>query len=720
MLRPVSLLPALVAAVLAGLLLVPLAAPAAAESAPRRAADTGPLEVIIDNLTPSTVPERGEIRVSGTVTNVDEQPWTTINLYSFISDAPMTTSAELAEAATLDPEVAVGERVTDPGPYETIDQLDPGETAQFSFSVPRRRIAAESPNGVGADAAGVYWFGVHALGQAAEPRDDVADGRARTFLPLVPPTSRTVDAALVLPIRRSVQHLSDGSVANLARWTRTLGLEGQLRRMTEFGAAAGDRPITWLVDPAVVDTAVHLTEGNPPRSIAPTLEPEPDEEESESPSPTEEPTDADVQEEEPTEPEDPEVTAAAAAATDWLGRLQTALGSNEILSLPYGDVDVAGAAAHDPAAYRNARKRSGTELAPWGLTTTPVIAPPAGYLPTTALGLAEPDTQVLVSDRVFGDRADNAPTVAHTLGRSMVVSSSASASGGPGPGDQLSPLSVRQRILSEAALRVLTPGRRPLVTVLPQGWAPEASTGFFSGLDTEWLRLTTIDSISQRSGRDVDADRIVYPDTQREAELDALDFSTAQGLVEAGEALQNLLTLNDRVGGEVQDEALTNVSYASRRFPQLSRDSASRSRAAIEQQLESVTVEAPKAVILSSGSGRFSATVNNGLDQPVTVRLDTLTDPSLEVSVPDEAVEVGPGARSTILLNAESSAVGVRNVTLLLTDVDGSPIGSSDTLPIRSNRVSNVIWLILGTGIALLFGTIIVRLFRRIRAAARS
>ena len=73
-----------------------------------------------------------------------------------------------------------------------------------------------------------------------------------------------------------------------------------------------------------------------------------------------------------------------------------------------------------------------------------------------------------------------------------------------------------------------------------------------------------------------------------------------------------------------------------------------------------------------------------------------------------------------MLLNASSSALGVRNVTLLLTDTDGDALGSSDYLPIRSNQVSNVIWLILGTGVALLFGAIVVRLFRRIRAAARS
>jgi hypothetical protein len=723
--RPVSLLPALVATVLAMLVLVPVDGAAAAPA--KRAEETTPLAITLDNVTPSTLPRRGEVRVSGSITNVDTQTWTTINLYSFIADSPMTTAAELASASVAGSEDPVGERITDPGPYETIDKLEPGESREFSFSVPRRRIAAES-EGVAEQVGGVYWFGVHALGQAAEPRDEFADGRARTFLPLVPKTKRTVDTALVLPVRRSVQHESDGSIANLARWTRTLDTDGQLRRLADFGAAAGDHPLTWLVDPAVVDTAARLTAGNPARSIEPTIEPdEPGDDESDSPSPSEDASEGSDAEGEDdsgaaTDAQDSAVAAAATAATDWLERLHVGLEGNEILSLPYGDLDVAGAASHDPATYEVARERSGTELAPWGLSTTPVIASPSGFLPTEALGLADDGTQVLVSDRAIGgdDPADDAPTVAQTNGHTMVVSSSGAASGGPGPGDQLSALAMRQRIVSEAAVRLLSPGRRPLVTVLPQNWAPASSYGFWDGLDTGWLHLTTVGSISQRSGRDVAADDVVYPDSQREAELDTLDFAAATGLAEAGATLQNLLTLNDEVGGEVQDEALTDVSYANRRLPMAGRASASRSRFWVEQQLRSVTVEAPPAVILSSGSGRFSATVSNGLDQPVTVRLDALTDTDLRVSVPSDAVEIPPGQRSTILLNASSSANGVRNVTLLLTDSDGASIGSSDSLPIRSNRVSNVIWLILGTGVALLFGTIAVRLFRRIRAAARS
>ncbi|GAA4705291.1 DUF6049 family protein [Nocardioides conyzicola] len=718
--RP-SLLPALVATAFAGTLIATSGVPAAgaAEAASRpaaahRAADEAPLTVTIDRLTPSALPRKGPIRVSGSVTNVDDETWTAINLYPMVSSVPITSTAELAEQADTDAEDPVGERITDPGPYKTIDELAPGQTMQYSFSVPRGRINTR----ISGD-PGVYWFGVHALGSSSSGRVPGADGRARTFVPLVPDkTTRTVDTALVVPIRRGITHDADGTLADLAGWTRTLAPQGQLRKLADFGAAAGDRPLTWLVDPAVTDAATRLADGNPARSIAPTDDDteDPDGEASASPSddPTEEPSDGASDD---AEPEDPEVAAAAVAASDWLDRLHTGLEGSEVLGLPYGDLDVAGAASQEPEAYTRARKRTGTELAPWGLPVTPAVSGYGGYLSPAALSMIDPGTDVLVTDQMFRGRA---PSVAQTDGHALVVTSSGAASGGPGPTDAMSPLAVRQRIVSEAALRLLTPGRPPLVVLLPSTWAPASSAGFFDGLDLDWLHLTTVKEISEQPARAVESDRLDYPDEQSSAELGAVDFAAAAGLTRSGDILQNLLTLNNEVGGTVRDEAMTDISYTDRRRPLSSRASASRSRAWIDDRLGAVTVTAPEAVILSSGSGRFSATITNTLDQPVTVRLEVLSDPQVRVSVPDSDVQIGPGARNTVLLKASSDAVGVRNITLLLTDTEGTSIGSSDSLPIRSNQVSNVIWLILGTGIALLFATIALRLFRRIRAAARS
>ncbi|GAW48075.1 MULTISPECIES: DUF6049 family protein [unclassified Nocardioides] len=709
MLRPVSLLPALAAvATLAAVVVAPMA-PASAGTAPKARADQAPLAVTIDSLSPSTIPQKGPIRVSGSVTNNDTEAWTSIQVFAFVSDTPMTTADELADAAQTDADADVGERITDT--FDTVDELAPGETHPYTLRVPRSEI--------GVDEAGVYWFGVHALGTSDDGRISGADGRARTFLPLVARTRKSVDTALVLPVRREILHTADGSLAKVPTWTRTLSPGGRMRSMVDFGAAAGSRPITWLVDPAVPDAVARLVAGNPPRSLEPTVSDDDTDgdtgDASESPSPSVQPSaDGD---DEADAPKDPEVAAAAEAGTSWLQRLHEALEGSQILTLPYGDVDVAAAAAYDPEVYQQARRRSNGDLAPWGLPTSPVVSSPSGFIDQAGIEATETGTPVLVTDRMFGPHA---PAVARADGHTLAVSSSGAASGGPGPDNPMAPVALRQRIVSEAAVRLMTPGRKPLIVTFPTTWSPDSTTGFFEGLDLDWLHLTTLTDAMQREGSAVSLEDLDYPARQVGLELDAANFAAADNLVRAGDTLQNLLTQNDEVGTEVRDEAFSDTSYSNRLRPGAARASADSSRTWIDNRLRSVRIDAPKAVILSGGSGRFAATITNGLDQPVTVKITALTEPPLKVAVPAESVDIGAGRGTTVLLNASSSALGIRNVTLALTDVKDAPLGSSDDLPIRSNRVSNVIWLILGTGVALLFGAIVVRLFRRLRAAAGS
>ena len=723
MLRPPSLLPALAATALAMAGGLVGAAPAQAGLAPGTVAhghpaavrlhqrtapgtpDATPLSVTLDQLTPSYVPRRGPVRVNGSITNEDDEPWTAINIHAFISAAPITSSAAFAQAARLAPDEPVGERITAPGTFDTLASLAPGETAQFSLTVPRSAL--------GVSAAGAYWFGVHALGQSPEGRDAIADGRARTFLPLVPRSRRSVATALVVPLRQRISYAADGRLAGLEAWSELLAPGGRLRSLVDFGASAGSRPLTWLLDPALTDAVRTLTLGNPPRSLAPapasappsgspspdgTTSPEP------APSPTGDPSE-----------EDPDLAAAAEAGTAWLDRLHEALGTGEILALPYGDVDVAAAAARDASIYEQARRRSGNVLAPWGLPTTPAVAAPDGYLNESGVGVVEPGTTVLVSDRMF---PGSAPAVARMAGARLVTTSTDTAAGGPGPDDPLAPVALRQRIVSEAALRLLAPGHRPLVVVLPQNWAPTATTGFFEGLDTGWLHLTTVADVAGHAGRALPADSLKYPPAQARHELDGANFTSAAALIAAGKTLQNVLSGNTTVDSLVADQALTSTSYANRPHPDAARTEADRSRLWIEKQLRSIQVTAPRAVTLSSASGRFAATLTNDLDQTVTVSLEAQVERGLRVSVP-ESIEIGPHGRTTVLLNASARSLGVHNLTLVVTDGDGTPLGSSDSVPIRSAQVSDVIWVILGTGVALLFGAIAVRLVRRVRAARR-
>jgi len=184
----------------------------------------------------------------------------------------------------------------------------------------------------------------------------------------------------------------------------------------------------------------------------------------------------------------------------------------------------------------------------------------------------------------------------------------------------------------------------------------------------------------------------------------------------AGAMLQDVLGDGAAVAGAVDDQAMSSLSFGHRPHPVLARLALQRSRDLIDSELRSISIDAPPAVTLSSTSGRFAATLTNGLDQKVTVHVQAMTGRGVRVEGPRQ-IDIGPRGSTTVLLTARTARLGVHNITLVVTDSSGAPLGSSDRLPVRSAQVSKVIWLILGTGVALLFGAIALRLARRVRAA---
>lgn len=694
-------------------------APTASSTTAARVDAAGPLALTIDDLSPAWVPASGPIRITGSVTNNDDAPWANINVYAFISEAPLTSSAALAEAAQTATEIEVGARITTPGTFDTIGDLAPGQTAQYTIRVPREQLGVSAP--------GVYWFGVHALGDGPEGRVTGADGRARTFLPLLPRNADPVDTALVVPLRNRLARDPDGSLDNVAEWTRILSPGGRLRGLVDFGAAAGTRQMTWLVDPALIDAVRALAAGNPPRSLAP-IATEETEQDPTSPDPSAGASGAastgassDPSAEPSIEP-DPEAPRSlnpvppelAEAATSWLNRLQNALERHPILGLPYGDVDVSAAAQYAPALLDEAWQRSASAFQAEGLSSTPAVSSPNGYLNPMVLPTINRRTTVLVTDTMFPGEA---PASARSDGLRLIWTSAGAADGGPGPEPALSTMALRQRVLAEAAVRALAPDPRPLVVVFPQDWTPTAVTEFFQGLDADWIRLTSVPQAAAGEEPTVSDSDLIYPAGVQRRELDPDNFTAAAALQRRGERLAEVLTNPSNLSSQVTAEALADVSYTNRRRADLAKAAADRSRRWIDNQLASITITAPRAVTLSSASGRFAATVTNGLDQPVEVSVRVRTDPNVTVTVP-ESVSVAAGGSQTVLITASTNTPGVHRLLLAVTDRDGNSLGARDTLPIRSAQVSNIIWLILATGVVLLFTAITIRLVRRVRTAA--
>jgi hypothetical protein len=683
----------------------------AASSAPAPGGDT-PLRVTIEQLTPGYVPESGRLELTGTVTNTTDERWRAINVHAFVDDAPLTSAAEVAATQDIPEDAFVGDRILTPGTFDAIGGLGPGETESYSISLRRNQLPVSAP--------GVYWFGAHALGNTTEARDGVADGRARTLLPLVPSGSGRETGAVVVPVRHSIRHAPDGRLRSARRWARDLAVGGRLREMVDFGAAAGAVPVTWLVDPAVPDAVARLVAGNPSRTLADpgavgaNRDPEPPEggqdgEDPPSAEPSAEPSESGEPPESSEEAPPPNVAAGPGAT--WLDALETALVGDEVLGLPYGDPDVAGVEASAPEFYDRAVRRQGTQLGQWKVRSTPAVAPPAGYLPASALEVLHGDETVLLGDQALEE--GTVRTSARVDGSRILFSSAATAEGGPGPGDPLDDIALRQRFLAEAAVRLLFHDGTPVLLEVPESFAPDSPSSFWEGLEAvPWLELT--DAASLPAGEPLAGSALDYPAAEELRQLDPDNFTVAEELIARGATLDNVLPGTDTVADQTVDEALTSLSYSEQAQALESRLATGRSVTWIQHRLDKVRIRAPRGVTFSSNAGEFAPTVTNRLDQPVRVQLRAVSLGAVEVEDSD-VIELAPGGRQTVFLAARATAQGVQYVRVQVTDEDGTPLGAAQRVAIRSAEVSQVIWLILGTGVGLLFLAIAIRLVRRVR-----
>lgn len=716
-------------AALAGLLTLSLAGPAvlgslagaahagsAAPAAPAEIAD--PLVVHIDAIS-TVLPRRGDVEISGTVTNVSDDTFTRINLHAFSSQSPLVDAATLSASASIDPTQYVGPRVTEPGTFATVDVLEPGQSAEFSDSVPVELLGIP-------DSPGVYWIGIHALGDGAVPRDEVADGRARTFIPLLPRGSgngeETQEAAIILPLRSRVWFDEEGRVGGTDRWARWLEEGGRLDAALDIADTAGTTPYSWLVDPAILVALTQLSTGNPPRSIAPDptvpgQEPTPTETPTETPSGSESIPAPTLTPRTPVPAEDrsEEEQALATAASEWVNRFLTAAAGQTILTLPFGDLDVSAAVRHSPERLAQAVERSAQVMADLGVASQPTLAPENDVVSPEALAAASADTTVLLGDNAFAAPPGSPTSVVRLLDRTVLVTSTGAESGGPGPTAADDPLALRQRLLSEAAIRFTAGDPAPLVLTVPSGWEPADSASFFAGLDEPWLDVVSVPDVAAGSATDLPSSSLAYTETDVADELDVGNFSAASTASDAAAVMEGVLTSQTTIEAQVRDEVLVTLSQQHRARPRPAAAAATRIAQSLRTDLGKIRIEGPRSVTLSSDSGQLGATLVNGLDQPVTVRIEASTDGQLTLTGTGER-KLEPGSRSLVRFEARTTRPGVHNVRLAVTTVEGIPIGSYDELPIRAAGVSALIWIIMAAAGLVLFGAIAYRLPRQIRA----
>lgn len=714
-----------------------LTGPARAATSTARAEPDTPLEVSLATLAPASIPRHGRVTITGRIANRSRETWTDLNVYLVTSPTPIRSRDELADAAATEPDAPIGSRLTGAGLYESVGDLAPGESIGYRLSVPRRDLEISGE-------PGVYWVGVHVLGADRLGRDAVADGRARTFMPLLPAGrshSPQTRVTLLMPVQQPVRRGAHGRLVDPAAWHRLLGGNGRLNRLLRLSSRARV-PVTWVVDPAVLDAVQSVSQGNPPfdpppdpgadvSSGSPTASP---------PATTSSPSAGATSSPSPSADASPggggRANAApaggdAGAARAWLARFRRLAPGLTVAAVPYGDLDVASVlTSRRRGLYPKATALSRSSMTRYGVPDAlPVVDPPSGYLPAEALRRIPATTPVVLSDAALPEA--DAPVVVRDGRAPVVLTDSAAGAGGPGPTPRHSALAVRQRVLSAAALHAMSPDRdQPLVVSTPTHWNPGtdwSTSAFFAGLDQPWLRFVDLPAAVSGTGRPTGAPAgqtsepgpVVYPDSARSAELPAANLAATEQLGRAGGVFARLVGHGSSRETSL-DEAISRVamlasSTTARADAVARRVLAENALGHVRARLGRVQVEGPPFVMMSGESGPIQVTLVNDLPQRVTVGLRASTPGSrLRIDHVDP-VTLGPGRRTSVRLQAHSTDIGVHAVTLRATDATGVPLGSSTQFSVRTSNVSTVIWLVMAAGGFVLLLAIGIRVVRRIR-----
>ena len=204
------------------------------------------------------LPDSGEVTLRGRVTNRSQDPWTELAVYAATSATPITTPEQLleAESGPAGVEPVDYQRIVEPGLFELVGDLGPGESTDFTVRLPRSRLGIPRT-------PGVYRLGVQVLGTEPQGRIDGADGRDRLLSVVAPRSGPRTPLAVALQLRRRATRTPTGEVDDPAGWERVLSAEGRLRHLLGLLASARRYPVDAVIDPAVVEAVGSIAAGNP-------------------------------------------------------------------------------------------------------------------------------------------------------------------------------------------------------------------------------------------------------------------------------------------------------------------------------------------------------------------------------------------------------------------------------------------------------------------------
>lgn len=666
--RSAALLCCLLAAALA-----PLFAATPVSAQPLEAGES--VSVNITELTPSVATPDATVTIRGTATNTTDQPLTRLQALLWRNQAPYTDAEQFEQVLESTPTEPVGARVTDhPTGFVDLTRSDlspdlpeslaPGASVPFSVQVTVAQLELPRPDAI-------YMIGAHVRGSVAGAELSTL-GRGRTFLPVVSDGSEPKAPLTSVVLLSSRPSYSDNALFVDDHLAEEVADGGRLDVLLD---SAGRDDVNWAVDPELIQALEAMTKGYQVLSE-----------------------------------QGPRAGTGTVAAEQWLERFDE-LDSKAGYRVPFGSPDLA-ALAHQPSdSYLVRADRAGK-----GVTRTAEL--PSLAMPTD--GLAD-DATLSRTDRISPDlylvsdvsTGTNLATTSAS-GRPIVSFDAQSFAGGPGPEPIDTAVKVRQRMLSVGWLRAAlgTPTVRVITTADEAASDQAAAAPYLSRqLLTEAVK-TAEDSGPQPT--------LLYPEPAAGAELTPGQLDRVESLRRNYVAYADLLISQGAIEQKI-DTAVARAASGAWRNDETGQ--AAWLNPVLDEVAgivngDAISLGRDRRVVLTGAVGSFPLTVTNNLDVPVQVRVNVTSGNNSRLKVKSvERVEVQPGERMSVPIEAKPAANGEVEVSAQLTTLSGTKLGKPATTTVQATEYGTVGWVIaIAAGIAFFVTTTLrIRQVRRER-----
>lgn len=559
--------------------------------------------------------------------------------------------------------------------------LPPGGQQPWSLSIPVRRM--------GLRAFGVYPISVEAVGSTG-----AVLGHERTFVTYYPAgtIAQKTKIAWVWPLIDQ-PHRADDSTFVDDHLERQLGSGGRLSNLVA-AAQRTTTPLSWLIDPSLVDDAIHMgdTNGYTIRRVT-----------------THSQSSAD--------------RSQSVAANDWLTDLHSAVGGDRLIATPYADPDVMALADRRMGRdVKLAAQQGQRTLALARLNVAPpvVAMPPDGMADQATLSalVASGSRTILLSSAILPDARPETFTPDPVARRTV------------------SGKNVKLIAYDDTLRRILSTGKPGDTVVAEQRFLAE--TAMITGEAPQHGRTVVI-TPPPRWNPSLSFAKAVLNYTAKAPWLQAVPLSAVENLPPAGRTFQP-----QRGGMGLSRTYLRQVHQLSSRIEQFTSiftppvsgftlgvarsessawdDQSARGklvRHTLELQLDHAAAEIKllnDSVTMAGRSGSIPITISNGLDHgTVRVKLHVYSqnETRLRVDSVDRFLVLGPGHKVTLTLNMRASANGMAYVNLQLLTPHDEEFGGPHVLRVRATGYGRTALLITGVSLAVLFVGVAIRVVRR-------